>query len=583
MHIFYLVNSKQSSNNINNNNNINSNSVAINNNNNNNNSNINSNKNSKDERKFFNYNLNNNDNKVIDQFPHQVGGHSAMLSIEGNICKPLINRELQFYQFTQQKDNIHSFFISPFLAKYYGVIEVLKSKNEEILDNNTNNINNSNNSINIDYNHNSIVNSKNIKKPKDCKHPSGTQQRYIVLEDLTKNYKKPCIVDIKVGTRQRGAICSTTTSTTLGIRVCGMKIFSPEIGNIVFDRYYGRTLNTETLEDSLFNFFTSNIYNNDSKKNNNYKNNKILNLERVKLLDSIIEKLSQIECIISNKNEKFPFKIYSSSLLIIYEGSEDTAIDENTINSNTNCIDINMSQFNVETSHSNSSSCMTTPSQSPTTSLLNISNDSPNQNNIKIQDNINKILRPNSPSNSSGHFRNSGDIFKSMDESSDDTFSPDEDIDESFLSSDMDSDIDETLSNSSHSNYNRGNSTSSSTNSLERKCLKNDIKMIDFAHAIPIDEQDATEDDGYLFGVQNLQLLLFKVKSRIIFNNNSINDNSNHIKDDILDSSSLSSLSQNSLEFGGNGDDFSFLKLYQKELNNNISNINNNTFIPSFY
>ena len=72
--------------------------------------------------------------------------------------------------------------------------------------------------------------------------PSGedgsvTRQAYFILmEDLTGRLKKPCVLDLKMGTRQYGydatplkamsqrKKCDNTTSRDLGVRICGMQV-----------------------------------------------------------------------------------------------------------------------------------------------------------------------------------------------------------------------------------------------------------------------------------------------------------------------------------------------------------------------
>ncbi len=58
----------------------------------------------------------------------------------------------------------------------------------------------------------------------------------MVMENLTHKFRKPCVLDLKVGTRQYGddvsadkkklhmEKCAHSTSGTLGVRICGMQV-----------------------------------------------------------------------------------------------------------------------------------------------------------------------------------------------------------------------------------------------------------------------------------------------------------------------------------------------------------------------
>lgn len=71
-----------------------------------------------------------------------------------------------------------------------------------------------------------------------CRHSGSLTPKidFLILEDFTQGYKKPCICDLKIGRRtteedaslfkrmQMKTVDTISTSAQLGFRICGMRV-----------------------------------------------------------------------------------------------------------------------------------------------------------------------------------------------------------------------------------------------------------------------------------------------------------------------------------------------------------------------
>jgi len=203
----------------------------------------------------------------------QVGGHVYMKSLNDEyVCKPLNERELQFYQ------NIPPSLVDH-VPTFQGTL---------------------------------VVGTEEHGGNRREAQSTSQTRKYLVLENLTKDFNKPCILDLKMGTRMYGDFASDSkrksqrkkskksTSAKLGVRFCGSQRFSVANDSFeILDKYVGRNADESELRRLLEKFFTHK------------------RLLRKDVINNVLGEICRIKKSLLDLEE---YRFYSSSLLIIYEG-----------------------------------------------------------------------------------------------------------------------------------------------------------------------------------------------------------------------------------------------------------------------
>ena len=241
-------------------------------------------------------------------FIHQVAGHGlhstdGLLSCsssqsEACVLKPLSAKlkgyvEVSFYRHVtqQQPSTYHS--LLPFLPTYHGVALLSPF----------------------------AASANNATTPTTSTTASSISRPYLLLSDVTACYRRPCVLDVKLGTRtfdesadakkQRDELAKYPLQAALGFRIAGWKRWKATGGDVweERDKLWGRSVQPHQMLAAIEHFVGT-------------ADGPVAEARRRRVVGDLLAQLRQLCTAFERQTD---YRFYASSLLLMYEGDEQAA------------------------------------------------------------------------------------------------------------------------------------------------------------------------------------------------------------------------------------------------------------------
>ncbi|TKA77429.1 hypothetical protein B0A55_04824 [Friedmanniomyces simplex] len=234
------------------------------------------------------------DPSTLKAFENAAAGHDGVLSDPTGelLIKPCTGTEAEFYQQTLQEHPDFAELIPAFMGMLQLGAPAQAADSAAVQE---------------------LVQSSQTQKDQSHSSKIATETA-IVLENLEHGFSKPNVLDLKLGAKlyadgtapekaQRlDKVASETTSGSLNFRLAGMKVWNGESFD-TYDKFYCRKFNAENVKDGFATFF--------SGLSTGLKQD-----EAAELLETIEAEIAKAR----NALERLESRMYSASILIVYEG-----------------------------------------------------------------------------------------------------------------------------------------------------------------------------------------------------------------------------------------------------------------------
>uniref|UniRef100_A0A3B4FQW9 Kinase n=1 Tax=Pundamilia nyererei TaxID=303518 RepID=A0A3B4FQW9_9CICH len=286
--------------------------------------------------------------------------------------------------------------------------------------------------------------------------PDRPNDLYLKLEDVTRHFIKPCIMDVKLGQRSYDPYASQEKREQqirkyplmeeIGFLVLGLRVYKVCTDTFdSYDQHYGRGLVKDTLKDGLSKFFHNGV-----------------SLRK----DAVAASIRRVQRILRWFESQHQLTFYASSLLFVYEGLPSSV------------------------SSSSLSSLLSSPSISPTEVAEY------NNNNIQVAEHWDYSLDAVYSNRRKGEDGHRGDGGAVSAVSGDGVSAPGEEDNSAWKQS-------RELQRPPNGN---GNKSQLQEKDVDRED-EVEVRMIDFAHVFPSESQD----HGYIYGLKRLLTVLEQI------------------------------------------------------------------------